>query len=175
MYYKQTDRQTYVHARGHPSFNVDDFRTVCVVCVQGYVSSHYYEDGERYRDQFSTLTELRRVRIYQDILAVSRPDNLYTSSSFNGLCSGTTRVGRYQKKTSVLLDFYGAGEDNGGTEAPTIRMGAIPTGLTAPPPTIPQGFFTGRIPLLPPNQQRQSTEGTYIHTYIHKKFLKWPK
>jgi len=30
---------------------------------------------------------------------------------FNGLCSGTTRVGRYHKK--ILLDFYGAAEDNG--------------------------------------------------------------
>jgi len=52
---------------------------------------------------------------------------------FNGLCSGTTRVGRYQKKhsafcaafrlgfpTSCLLDFYEAGEDNGcrGTDSP---------------------------------------------------------
>jgi len=35
--------------------------------------------------------------------------------------------------------------------------------------TPPLSFFTGRMPFLPPNQQRKSTEGnTYIHnTYIH--------
>jgi len=46
-------------------------------------------------------------------------------------------------------------------EAPTIRMGATPSGLTtarlhhAP-------FFTGRMPFLPPNQQRQSTETSSV-------------
>jgi len=30
--------------------------------------------------------------------------------------------------------------------------------------TPPLSFFTGRMPFLPPNQQRQSTEGnTYLH------------
>jgi len=28
--------------------------------------------------------------------------------------------------------------------------------------TSPVSFFTGRMPFLPPNQQRQSTEGTYV-------------
>jgi len=44
-------------------------------------------------------------------------------------------------------------------EVPTVRMGATPTGLTVPPPTQPPKVFTGRMPFLPPNQQRQSTEG----------------
>jgi len=43
-------------------------------------------------------------------------------------------------------------------EVPTVRVGATPTGLTTPP-TTNQGFFTGQMPCLPPNQQRQSTEG----------------
>ena len=34
-------------------------------------------------------------------------------------------------------------------------------------------FFTGRMPFLPPNQQRQSTEGTIKQPI--SKFLKWPK
>jgi len=37
--------------------------------------------------------------------------------------------------------------------------------------TTPLGFFTGRMPFLPPNQQRQSTEGTIIminnKTYLY--------
>jgi len=44
-------------------------------------------------------------------------------------------------------------------EAPTVMVGATPTGLTAPPPPQ-QDFFTGRMPFLSPNHQRQSTEGT---------------
>ena len=30
-------------------------------------------------------------------------------------------------------------------------------------------FFTGRMPFLPPNQQRQSTEGTILSTRTAKK------
>jgi len=43
-------------------------------------------------------------------------------------------------------------------EAPTVRVGASPTGLTAPHPHNPPRFFTGRMSFLPLNQQRQSTE-----------------
>jgi len=45
-------------------------------------------------------------------------------------------------------------------EVPTVRVGTTPTGLTAPHPHNPPRFITGRMPFLPPNQQRQSTEGT---------------
>jgi len=60
--------------------------------------------------------------------------------------------------TSCLLDFYGAGEDNWG-RGTAVRVGATPTGLTAPPPPQPPSFFTGWMPFLPPNQQCQSTVG----------------
>jgi len=48
-------------------------------------------------------------------------------------------------------------------EVPTVRVGATPTGLT------PRRFFTSRMPFLPPNQQRQSTEGTVAGLRIHNK------
>jgi len=40
--------------------------------------------------------------------------------------------------------------------------------------TPPLSFFTGRMPFLPPNQQRQSTKGIQL---INQSviFLKWPK
>jgi len=47
-------------------------------------------------------------------------------------------------------------------EVPTVRVGATPTGLTAPLPPQPPRFFTGRMPFLPPKQQRQSTENTTV-------------
>jgi len=40
-------------------------------------------------------------------------------------------------------------------EAPTVRVGTTPTGLTAPPPPQPPSFFTGGMPFLPLNQQHQ--------------------
>jgi len=34
--------------------------------------------------------------------------------------------------------------------------------------TLPLSFFTGRVPFLSPNQQRQSTEGISMRKYISK-------
>jgi len=45
-------------------------------------------------------------------------------------------------------------------ETPTIRLGTTSSGLTSAHLHHPL-FFTGRIPFLPPNQQCQSTEGTF--------------
>jgi len=45
-------------------------------------------------------------------------------------------------------------------EVPTVRVGATPTGLTAPPNTQPPKVFYRPDAFLLPNQQRQSTEGT---------------
>jgi len=44
-------------------------------------------------------------------------------------------------------------------ETPTIRLGAIPSGLTTAHLHHPSIYFTGRMPFLPPNHQCQSTEG----------------
>jgi len=78
---------------------------------------------------------------------------------FNGPLSRTTRVSRYQKgKTN--LDFTEA-RDN---ESQWHQLGRIQvctslqTDNHASTPTTQ--VFTGRMPFLPPNQQRQSTEGS---------------
>ena len=78
---------------------------------------------------------------------------------FNGPFSGTTRVSRYQKgKTN--LDFTEARD----SEWPWHQLGhmQVCTSLQTDnhTSTPPLSFFTGRMPFLPPNQQRQSTEGT---------------
>jgi len=54
-------------------------------------------------------------------------------------------------------------------DTPTIRLGAIPSGLTSAHLHHPQ-FFTGRMPFLPPNQQCQSTEGKSIY-YIYMYYI----
>ena len=78
---------------------------------------------------------------------------------FNGPFSGTTRVGRYQKgKTN--LDFTEARD----SEWQWHQLGhmQVCTSLQTDnhASTPPLSFFTGRMPFLPLNQQRQSTEGT---------------
>jgi len=56
------------------------------------------------------------------------------------------------------MDFCGAGDDNGGrgTDSPVERNPIRTNGVSTP---ITPSVFTGRMPFLPPNQQRQSTEG----------------
>ena len=78
---------------------------------------------------------------------------------FNGPLSGTTQVSRYQKgKTN--LDFTEA-RDSEWQWNPLGHM-QVCTSLQADNHTSTPllSFFTGRMPFLPPNQQRQSTEGT---------------
>ena len=81
--------------------------------------------------------------------------------TFNGPLSGITRVSRYQKgKTN--LDFNGARD----SEWQWHQLGhmqvctSLPTDNHASTP--PLSFFTGRMPFLLPNQQRQSTEGIVL-------------
>jgi len=75
--------------------------------------------------------------------------------------SGTTQLSRYQKdKTN--LDFTEARDSEwqwhqlGRMQACTLLQTDNHTS------TPPLSFFTGRIPFLPPNQQRQSTEGSAL-------------
>jgi len=77
---------------------------------------------------------------------------------FNGPFCGTTRVSQYQKgKTN--LDFTGARD----SEWQWYQLGhmQVCTSLQTDnhATTSLLTFFTGRMPFLPPNQQRQSTEG----------------
>ena len=79
---------------------------------------------------------------------------------FNGPFSETTQVSRYQKgKTN--LDFTEARD----SEWQWHQLGhmQVCTSLQTDnhASTPPLKFFTGRMPFLPPNQQRQSTEGNF--------------
>ena len=78
---------------------------------------------------------------------------------FNGPLSRTTQVGRYQKG-KINLDFTEARD----SEWQWHQLGhiqvctSLQTDNHASTPSF--SFFTCRMPYLPPNQQRQSTEGT---------------
>ena len=79
---------------------------------------------------------------------------------FNGPFSGTTQVRQYQKG-ETNLDFTEARD----SEWQWHQLGhmQVCTSLqTDNHASTPPLFFTGRMPFLPPNQQRQSIEGTTV-------------
>jgi len=84
---------------------------------------------------------------------------------FNGPFSGTTRVSRYQKgKTN--LDCTEARD----SEWQWHQLGRMQVCISLQTDnhasTRPLKVFTGRMPFLPPNQQRQSIEGNCVNTSI---------
>ena len=84
---------------------------------------------------------------------------------FNGPLSGTTWVSLYRRgKTN--LDFTGARD----SEWYWHQLGRMQvcTSLQTDnhASTPPLSFFTGRMPFPPPNQQRQSTEGTSVISHV---------
>jgi len=79
---------------------------------------------------------------------------------FNGPFSGTTQVSQYQKgKTN--LDFTGVAVASAG---PYANLHIAPDKQPCQHPTTQ--FFTDRMPFLPPNQQRQSTEGSSSNMHV---------
>jgi len=98
-----------------------------------------------------TCCPTNSVKALKAIVAV---DNTHP---FNGPMSGTTRVSRYQKgKTN--LDCTEARD----SEWQWHQLGTCKSAPRSRQPCqhLTTQFFTGRMPFLPPNQQRQSTEGT---------------
>jgi len=92
------------------------------------------------------------------VSVASKTETTTTKQPLNGPLSGTTRVSQYHKgKTN--LDFTEARD----SEWQWHRLGRMQvcTSLQTDnhASTPPLSFLTGRMPLLPPNQQHQSTEG----------------
>ena len=96
--------------------------------------------------------------------------NYYYYTRLTASFSGTTQVSRYQKgKTN--LDFTEA-NDSEWQWHPLGRMQVCTSLQTDNHASIPPlSFFTGRMPFLPPNQQRQSTEGRRQVEVVKKTYL----
>jgi len=114
-----------------------------------------------YRSTNFSLTNIAAVLAHNNRQNQRIMDRLQQQQQlFNGLCSGTTRVGRYRKKHSAFWAVLRSGwvspppvfwifMEQGKimeAEAPTVRVGATPTGLTAPPPTTSQGILQAGCP-----------------------------
>ena len=102
---------------------------------------------------------------------LSRGGTLHTHTHthpFNGPFSGTTRVSRYQKGKTNLV-FTEAIRDS---EWQWHQLGhmqvctSLQTDNHASTPTT-QVFFTGQMPFLPPNQQRQALKAMEVGPTLH--------
>jgi len=99
----------------------------------------------------------------------SKTETTTTKQPLNGPLSGTTRVSQY-KKGKTNLDFTEARD----SEWQWHRLGRMQvcTSLQTDnhASTPPLSFLTGRMPLLPPNQQHQSTEGKTENRSVKQKW-----
>ena len=77
--------------------------------------------------------------------------------AFNGPLSGTTRVSRYQKGKPIWILLKQETVSGSGISWTICKSAPRSRQITMPAPH--HSGFTGRMPFLPPNQQRQSTEG----------------
>jgi len=86
---------------------------------------------------------------------------------FNGPLSGTTQVSRCHKgKTS--LDFTEARDSEWVSWVSWVICKSAPRCRQITTPAPHHSVFTGRMPFLPPNQQRQSTEGKSLSIQLKK-------
>ena len=82
---------------------------------------------------------------------------------FTGPLSRTTRVSRYQKAKPIWILLKQDTVRGSGISWAICKSAPCSRQITMPTPH--HSVFTGQMPFLPPNQQRQSTEG--------KRAVKW--
>ena len=83
---------------------------------------------------------------------------MHTYIRLTALFSGTTRVSRYQKGKPIWILVKQETMSGSGISWAICKSAPRSRQITTPEPH--RSVFTGRMPFLPPNQQRQSTEGT---------------
>jgi len=85
------------------------------------------------------------------------------------ILSGTTRVNRYQKgktrKVKTIWIYWSEIVSGSGISWAVCKPAPRTRQITMP--ESPTQFFIGRMPFLPPNQQRQSTEGSIMLNVIN--------
>ena len=173
---RQTDRQT----DRHKPFEEDEVEVVVVL------GQHVADDACRVtiadliagQEEVDTLGEVPQLGRH---VVSERPRHKYTSRVSTVCCSTLLLFFLREITTTttvlclVLRDHLGepVPEENFWTlwckgrlteaDIPNIRLGATPSRLTCAHLHHPPYFFTGWMPFLPPNQQRQSTEGKKIN------------
>jgi len=87
--------------------------------------------------------------------------------SFNGLFSRTTWVSQHQKGRTILDLLQKEIMSGSGISSAICKSAPHPRQITMPAPH--HSVFTGRMPFLLPNQQRQSTDGNINKSNLCRK------
>ena len=90
----------------------------------------------------------------------------HTHSRLTALFPGLPRWAGTRKVISIWILMKQETVSGSGISWAICKSAPCSRQITMPCPTAQ--FFTGRVPFLPPNQQRQSTEGTLCNTKMYK-------
>ena len=117
----------------------------------------------------SLLVQRRQKNAWQFLLNIDlhTPYRHYTHP-FSGPLSGTTQGSRYQKGETIWILLKQESVSGSGISWTICKSAPRSRQITTPAPHY--SAFTGRMLFLPPNQQRQSTEGNCV---VYKYFCYW--
>ena len=119
--------------------------------------THAHTGTRSYKHTHVTDTKIQPGSFRRRLDFNYKQTNYTHTHPFNGPLSGTTRVSQYQKgKTN--LDFTEARDSEWQWHQLDHMQDCTSLQTDNHASTPPLSFFTGRMPFLPPNQQRQSTE-----------------
>ena len=88
----------------------------------------------------------------------------HTHTRLTALFSGTTQVSLTRKVKPLWILLKQETVSGSGISWAICKSAPRSRQISTPAPH--HSVFTGRMPFLPPNQQRQSTEGKYLLTYL---------
>ena len=103
--------------------------------------------------------------IFSKITRIVKTGEKYVHT-FNGPLSGTTQVSRYHKGKPIWILLKQETVSGSGISWAICKSAPRSRQITTSTPH--HSSFTGRMPFLPPNQQRQSTEGTGEKYVLHQ-------
>jgi len=132
----------------------------CRIFFQVYSLRQRFEEKFPYFWRYPNF--LRHIVEYTLVHAVKTQLDLFSrfdtyTHPFNGPLSGTTRVSRYQNGKPMWILLKQETVSGSGISWAICKSAPLSRQITTPAPH--HSVFTGRMPFLPPNQQRQSSEG----------------
>ena len=97
---------------------------------------------------------------------ITSPSPYIHTHPFNGHFSGTTQVSRYQKGKPIWILLKQETVSGSGISWAICKSTPCSRQTTTPAPH--HSVFTGQMTFLPPNLQRQSTEGNHNNRHINE-------
>ena len=135
-----------------------------------FTTDRYHTSNQFLQDRYSSWfqTNCSNWRLTEN-----NRDSITHTNTFNGLCPGLRRWAstRKVKPTWILLEQETV--SGSGISWATCKSAHRSRQITMPAPHPPLKFFTGQMPFLLPNQQRQSTEGAQRQHKVQNNFCSY--